>query len=124
MNEYAVIIQKVKKGYIAYVPDLQGCVAVAKSADEVRALIQKTVDVHLRAMHEDRVPYPKATTEVFYILGAKRDPLKRVGDVSRILSSAVRAAAKTGFETAKSGIETAGKTTSRLTTRKSKGNGG
>ena len=74
----------------------------------------------LRAMQDERVSFPRPTTEVFYVLGVKSQPMQAVGEVSRMLKSAVQAAAKTGIQTAKTGISTAGKTTSRLTARSRK----
>ena len=44
---YAVVIEKSPTGFGAYVPELPGCVAVAATEDEVRALIRETIQFHL-----------------------------------------------------------------------------
>jgi predicted RNase H-like HicB family nuclease len=37
--EYLVVVEKGKKNYSAYVPDLPGCVAAAKTEKQVKKLI-------------------------------------------------------------------------------------
>ena len=50
---YAVIIEKGKDSYGAYVPDLPGCVAVGDTVEEVKTLIQEAIEFHLEGMIED-----------------------------------------------------------------------
>ena len=56
---YTVIIEKeAATDWGAYVPDLPGCVAVGKTHEEVKELIQGAIELHLRGMREDGDPIP------------------------------------------------------------------
>jgi predicted RNase H-like HicB family nuclease len=59
---YAVVIEKGKTRYGAYVPDLPGCVAVGKSLEEVKAMIAEAIKVHLQGMLEEGLPIPQPTS--------------------------------------------------------------
>ena len=64
---YAVVIEKGPTSYGAYVPDLPGCVAVGKTAAEVRKLIAEAVLLHLEGLREDGLPIPAPETECEYL---------------------------------------------------------
>ncbi len=57
---YAVIFEKGKRNYSAYVPDLPGCVAAGDTLKETRRLIREAIEFHLQGMREDceRIPGP------------------------------------------------------------------
>ena len=44
---YSVVIEKGRRSFGAYVPDLPGCVAAAKTLSEVMRLIAQAVRFHL-----------------------------------------------------------------------------
>ncbi len=56
---YAIVIEKGKTSYGAYVPDLPGCVAVGETIDEVRELIQEAIEFHLEGLKEDGCSIPE-----------------------------------------------------------------
>lgn len=58
---YAVIFEKGKTGYGAYVPDLPGCVATGKTLEDVQRLIREAIEMHLQGMREDGDAIPEAT---------------------------------------------------------------
>lgn len=58
---YAVVIEKGKTSYGAYVPDLPGCVAVGETLEEVDALIKEAIQIYLEVLQEDGLPIPKPT---------------------------------------------------------------
>ena len=64
--EYLVVIEKDKGSYGAYVPDLPGCVAVAKSKPRVRKLIEEAISLHLEDMRErgEKIPRPHTSYEL------------------------------------------------------------
>lgn len=64
-RKYAVIIEKGRRGFGAYVPDLPVCAAVAKTEAGVRRLIQEAIAFHIRGLREDGdpVPLPKSRAE-------------------------------------------------------------
>ncbi len=60
--EYVVIVERGKKGFGAYVPDLPGCVAVGKTRKEVRRLIREAIEFHLEGMRKDGLPIPEPSS--------------------------------------------------------------
>jgi predicted RNase H-like HicB family nuclease len=44
------VIEKGTAGFGAYVPDLPGCIAAAKTRDEVVKLIQDAMEFHIEGM--------------------------------------------------------------------------
>ena len=67
---YVVIYEKTGSGYSAYVPDLPGCVAAAKSLEETESLMRGAIELHLAGMREDGDPIPPPTTVANYISAA------------------------------------------------------
>jgi predicted RNase H-like HicB family nuclease len=64
---YAVVIEKGKSGYGAYVPDLPVCAASAKTEPAVRKLIQEAIVFHIRGLRADGDPVPRPRSRVDYI---------------------------------------------------------
>ena len=67
MSRYLIIIEETATGYSAYSPDLPGCVAVGKTAAEVRKLIAEAIPLHLEGLREDGSPIPEPATECEYL---------------------------------------------------------
>ncbi len=67
MKQYVVIIEKGASSYGAYVPDLPGCVAVAKTRKAARKLIREAIDLHLDSMRDEGLPIPKPSSTSEYI---------------------------------------------------------
>ncbi|MCP4361798.1 MAG: type II toxin-antitoxin system HicB family antitoxin [Chloroflexi bacterium] len=65
--EYMVIIEQGEDSYGAYVPDLPGCVAVGDTREEVRALIQEAIVLHLEMLQEDGLPIPHPHSASEYV---------------------------------------------------------
>jgi len=64
---YAIVIEKGPTSYGAYLLDLPGCVAVGKTAVEVKKLIAEAVPLHLQGLREDGLPIPEPATECEYV---------------------------------------------------------
>jgi predicted RNase H-like HicB family nuclease len=64
---YAVVIERGETSYGAYVPDLLGCVAVAKTEGEVRHLIREAIELHLEGLRDDGRPIPQPTATLDYV---------------------------------------------------------
>jgi predicted RNase H-like HicB family nuclease len=64
---YVIVIEKGPTSCGAYVPDLPGCVAVGKTAAQVKKLIAESVPLHLDGLREDGLPIPDPETECEYI---------------------------------------------------------
>jgi predicted RNase H-like HicB family nuclease len=57
--KYLVVIEKGPTTYGAYVPDLPGCVAVARSRQRVKRLIREAIRLHIDEMRQRGEPVPK-----------------------------------------------------------------
>jgi predicted RNase H-like HicB family nuclease len=64
---YAVVIEKGVKGFGAYVPDLPGCIAAAKTRGDVVKLIQDAMEFHIEGLKQDGETVPKPTSSVEFI---------------------------------------------------------
>lgn len=60
--KYAVIYEKTRTGYSAYVPDLPGCIATGRTLDLTKRRMEKAIKMHLAAMYADGDPIPEPTT--------------------------------------------------------------
>lgn len=60
--EYVVILEKGKKSFGAYVPDLPGCVAVGETKDEALELIREAIEFHLDGMRQEGLPIPEPSS--------------------------------------------------------------
>ncbi|MEO8218517.1 MAG: type II toxin-antitoxin system HicB family antitoxin [Acidobacteriota bacterium] len=59
---YAVVIEKARENYCAYVPDLPGCIATGATPGEVEEEIRKAIQFHIEGLREDGESIPEATT--------------------------------------------------------------
>jgi predicted RNase H-like HicB family nuclease len=67
MRRYAIVLEKAKSNYAAYVPDLPGCVATGATVAETQRRIRKAIEIHLAGLREDGVPAPMPTSRVDYV---------------------------------------------------------
>lgn len=65
--KYAVIYEKTRTGYSAYVPDLRGCIAAGRTIEEAAELMRGAIEMHLETTREDGDPIPEPTTVADYI---------------------------------------------------------
>jgi predicted RNase H-like HicB family nuclease len=64
---YAIVIEKAKENYAAYVPDLPGCVATGATMEETEKLIREAIELHLAGMREDGLIVPPPSSKVDYV---------------------------------------------------------
>jgi len=64
---YAIVIEKAKGNYSAYVPDLPGCISTGKTIDEVENNIREAIEFHIEGLKEDGLPIPFPSTECKYV---------------------------------------------------------
>jgi len=64
---YAVIIEEGENSYGAYVPDLPGCVAVAKTKAEALRLIREAIEFHIEGLREEGLPVPEPASSIEYV---------------------------------------------------------
>jgi predicted RNase H-like HicB family nuclease len=67
VREYLVVIEPAEdgSGFGAFVPDLPGCVAAAKTREETVRLIRESIPMHIESLraHGEPVPPPAAQVE-------------------------------------------------------------
>lgn len=63
---YLVVIEQGPSSFGAYVPDLPGCVAVAETREEVSALIQEAIELHIEDLKAQghQAPSPHSSSEL------------------------------------------------------------
>lgn len=59
---FLVIIEKAKRNYAAYSPDLPGCIATGKTVEDVKKNMQGAIEMHVKGMIEDGLPIPEPRT--------------------------------------------------------------
>lgn len=60
--QYLVVLEKGMASYGAYVPDLQGCVAVGGTEEEALALIREAIELHLDDLKRRGQPVPQPSS--------------------------------------------------------------
>jgi predicted RNase H-like HicB family nuclease len=60
--KFLIVIEKAKRGFSAYSPDLPGCVAAGATRRSVEKAMRETIALHLEGLREDgrRVPSPRS----------------------------------------------------------------
>ncbi|MBO6640378.1 MAG: type II toxin-antitoxin system HicB family antitoxin [Roseitalea sp.] len=61
---YAIVIEDAGENYSAFVPDLPGCVAIGRTADEAKAETAAAIRFHIDGLSEDGLPIPAPQTMV------------------------------------------------------------
>ncbi len=64
---YAIVIEKGKKNYGVYCPDVPGCVSVGDTVDECMTNIREALQVHFEGMREDGDNIPDPVSLVDYV---------------------------------------------------------
>ena len=65
--KYVVVYERTETSVGAYIPDLPGCIAVGKTEDEARRLIEEAVELHLAGMREDNLPIPEPAASTGFV---------------------------------------------------------
>ena len=64
---YGYLIEKTKTGFSAFVPDLHGCVATARTKQQLRRRMKQSILMHLKSIIEDGDPIPEQTCKLEYV---------------------------------------------------------
>ena len=61
-RKYAVIFEQSESNWVAYVPDLPGCVTTAKTLEETDQKIREAISDHLATLREfgETIPEPSS----------------------------------------------------------------
>lgn len=67
--QYTVIIEKAENSFGAYVPDLDGCVAIGETETEVVELIKEAIESHIELLKEESsiIPSPNAKAMILEV---------------------------------------------------------
>jgi predicted RNase H-like HicB family nuclease len=65
--QYMVVIEEGENSFGAYVPDLQGCIAVGETRAEALSLIREAIEFHLEDLAETGVKIPKPLSRSEYV---------------------------------------------------------
>jgi len=60
---YLVIIEKGDSSWGAHVPDLPGCIALAKTREEVIKVIKEAIEFHIDGLRKHGDPIPPPSSE-------------------------------------------------------------
>lgn len=64
---YAIVIERAEVNYSAYVPDLQGCVAIGATVPELESQIREAIVFHVEGLREDGIEVPEPRSQVDYV---------------------------------------------------------
>ncbi|MFA7243116.1 MAG: type II toxin-antitoxin system HicB family antitoxin [Sulfuricellaceae bacterium] len=64
---YAIVVEKTKNNYSAYVPDLPGCVATGQTVKETENEIREAIEFHIEGLREDGLVVPQPASIVEYL---------------------------------------------------------
>jgi len=65
--KYAVVIEKAKANYSAYVPDLPGCIATGATLEDVEREIRAAIEFHLSGLRREGYEVPLPSSAIQYI---------------------------------------------------------
>jgi predicted RNase H-like HicB family nuclease len=63
VSEYTVIFEPGEKNWSAYVPDLPGCIATAKTRKQLEIQIREAIEFHIQGLRDQGDPVPKPAIE-------------------------------------------------------------
>ena len=67
MKRYAIVVERAKRNYAAYVPDLPGCVATGATIEETGRRLREAIELHVAGMREDGLTVPEPSSVVDYL---------------------------------------------------------
>jgi len=67
MHRFLIVIEKAKSNFLAYSPDLPGCVATGKTREQVTRHMHEAIEMHIHGLREDKLPVPKSQSFAEYV---------------------------------------------------------
>ncbi|MDP3298117.1 MAG: type II toxin-antitoxin system HicB family antitoxin [Thermodesulfovibrionia bacterium] len=67
MYRFLVVIEKANNNYLAYSPDLPGCVAAGTTREEAERNMHEAIEIHVSGLLEDKLPIPESTSFAEYV---------------------------------------------------------
>ena len=66
MHRFLAVSEKAGKNFLAYSPDLPGCVAPGKTQKDAEEQIQEAIGMHIRGLLKDGLPVPKSPSSATF----------------------------------------------------------
>ena len=66
-KRYAIVVERAKSNYAAYVPDLPGCVATGATVEETENRLRQVIVIHVQGLLEDGLTVPEPSSVVDYL---------------------------------------------------------
>jgi predicted RNase H-like HicB family nuclease len=67
MTKYVILIEKARKGFSAYSPDLPGCVATGRTRQLAERRMRDALAFHVEGLRDAGEPVPPPTTTASYV---------------------------------------------------------
>ena len=67
MYRFLVVIEKANGNYSAFAPDLPGCIATGKTAEDAERNMHEAIEMHIRGLIEDNLPVPPSFARSEYM---------------------------------------------------------
>ncbi len=67
VRRFLVVIEKAKRNYAAYSPDLPGCIATGSTRVQAERNMQRAITMHIEGLHEDDIPVPRPSAVAEYV---------------------------------------------------------
>ncbi|MHB8276176.1 MAG: type II toxin-antitoxin system HicB family antitoxin [Candidatus Humimicrobiaceae bacterium] len=65
--KYLTVIEKANHNYLAYLPDIPGCIATGKTIEEAKKNITEALAMHLHGLVEDGLSSPEPKAKADYV---------------------------------------------------------
>jgi predicted RNase H-like HicB family nuclease len=85
--KYAVVIEKGKRNYSAYLPDVPGCVTTGKTIEEVKKNMKEALAFHFEGMILDNEAIPEPTSSCAHVSVDPARIARRARRESRVSSA-------------------------------------
>jgi predicted RNase H-like HicB family nuclease len=66
-KRYAIVVERARANFAAYVPDLPGCVATGDTVEATERLLREAIEIHVAGLREDGLPVPEPSSVVNYV---------------------------------------------------------
>ncbi len=67
MHRFLIVIEKVKKNFSAYSPDLPGCIATGATLEKTEKNMHVAMALHIQGMRDNKQAIPKSSSFAEYI---------------------------------------------------------
>ena len=64
MKRYAIVIEKARSNFAAYIPDPPDCMAMGFTVEETERLVREAIELHVEGLIEDGDPIPEPSDRV------------------------------------------------------------